>query len=56
MALIVFLGWAGWSAGLSLIAPGNTGNVARLAEWARDHKLGPVITLGEWLTYQDPAG
>ena len=54
MALVVFLGWAGWSAGLSLIAPGNTGNVARLAEWARDHNLGPVITLGEWLTYQAP--
>lgn len=52
MALVVFLGWAGWSAGLSLISPGNTGNVARLAEWARDHNLGPVITLGEWLTYQ----
>ena len=26
----------------------------RLAEWARDHYLGPVVTLGEWLTYQPP--
>jgi len=26
----------------------------RLAEWARDHQLGPVVTLGEWLTYQPP--
>ncbi len=54
MALTLFLGWAGWSAGLTLIAPGNTGNAARLAEWARDHGLGPAITLGEWLTYNPP--
>ena len=26
----------------------------RLAEWARDHYLGPVVTFGEWLTYQPP--
>jgi hypothetical protein len=26
----------------------------RLAEWARDHYLGPVVTLGEWMTYQPP--
>ena len=30
LALTLFLGWAGWSAGLTLIAPGNTGNAARL--------------------------
>jgi hypothetical protein len=27
---------------------------SRLAEWARDHDLGPVVTLGEWLAYQPP--
>ena len=54
VALTLFLGWAGWSAGLALIAPGNTGNAARLAEWARDHGLGPAITFGEWLTYKAP--
>jgi hypothetical protein len=26
----------------------------RLAEWARDHYLGPVVTFGEWLTYRAP--
>lgn len=26
----------------------------RLAEWARDHNLGPLVTLGEELTYQPP--
>jgi hypothetical protein len=26
----------------------------RLAEWARDHYLGPLVTLGEWITYQPP--
>jgi len=26
----------------------------RLAEWARDHYLSPVVTFGEWLTYQAP--
>jgi hypothetical protein len=54
VALTLFLGWAGWSAGLTLIAPGSTGNAARLAEWARDHGLGPAITFGEWLTYNAP--
>ena len=26
----------------------------RLAEWARDHYLGPVVTFGEWVSYQPP--
>jgi len=26
----------------------------RMAEWARDHDLGFVVTFGEWLTYQPP--
>jgi hypothetical protein len=26
----------------------------RLAEWARDHYLGPLVTLGEWISYQPP--
>ena len=54
VALIIFLGWAGWSVGQALTAPGNGTVSTRLAEWARDHYLGPVVTLGEWLTYQAP--
>ena len=54
VALIIFLGWVGWSVGQALTAPGNGTISTRLAEWARDHYLGPVVTLGEWLTYQAP--
>ncbi len=54
VAFIIFLGWVGWSVGQALTAPGNGSTSTRLAEWARDHYLGPVVTLGEWLTYQAP--
>ena len=54
VALVIFFGWVGWSVGQALTAPGNGNTSTRLAEWARDHYLGPVVTLGEWLTYQAP--
>ena len=54
LALVIFLGWVGWSIGQAMTAPGNGSVSTRLAEWARDHYLGPVVTLGEWLTYQAP--
>ena len=54
VALVIFLGWVGWSVGQAMTAPGNGTVSTRLAEWARDHYLGPVVTLGEWLTYQAP--
>jgi hypothetical protein len=50
----LFLIWVAWSIGQTLTAPGNTGTTARLAEWMRDHYLGPVITLGEWISYNPP--
>lgn len=53
-AFVVFLAVVGWSVGTALAAPGNTSTVARVAEWARGHYLGPVVTFGEWLTYQSP--
>ena len=53
-ALLVLLCWVGFSVGQALTAPGNTGTSARLAEWARDHYLGPIVTLGEWISYQPP--
>jgi hypothetical protein len=40
--------------GHALTAPGGGTLSTRLAEWARDHYLGPVVTFGEWLTYQPP--
>ena len=52
--LALFLSWVTYSVGEALAAPGNTGDLARVAEWMRDHYLGPVITLGEWITYTPP--
>jgi Phosphodiester glycosidase len=52
--LLVFLGWLGWSVGHALTMPGGGTVSERLAEWARDHYLGPVVTFGEWVSYQPP--
>jgi hypothetical protein len=52
--LTVFLACVAWSVGNALTAPGGGTLSDRLAEWARDHYLGPVVTFGEWLTYQSP--
>ena len=52
--LAACLCWVAFSVGQALIAPGNTGTSARLAEWARDHYLGPVVTFGEWISYNPP--
>jgi hypothetical protein len=43
-----------WSIGHALTMPGGGSVSERMAEWARDHYLGPVVTFGEWLTYQPP--
>jgi hypothetical protein len=53
-AVAIFVLLVGWSVGRALVAPGGGTLSDRLAEWARDHYLGPVVTLGEWLTYQPP--
>ena len=53
--LIVLLVPLSWSVGHALTMPGGGSISERLAEWARDHYLGPVVTFGEWLTYQAPA-
>jgi Phosphodiester glycosidase len=49
-----FLIWVCFSIGQALVAPSGGSASAKLAEWARDHYLGPVVTFGEWLTYQPP--
>ncbi|MGO8958429.1 MAG: phosphodiester glycosidase family protein [Streptosporangiaceae bacterium] len=43
-----------WSVGNALTVPGGGTFSERLAEWARSHYLGPVVTFGEWLTYSPP--
>jgi phosphodiester glycosidase len=53
-AMAVFLVVVGWSIGHALTLPGGGTLSERMAEWARDHYLGPVVTFGEWLTYQKP--
>jgi phosphodiester glycosidase len=50
----IFLVWVMFSAGQAAFKNNGQGFSANLAEWARDHYLGPVVTFGEWLTYQPP--
>jgi hypothetical protein len=52
--LLVFCCWVGFSVGQALAAPNGGSLASKLAEWARDHYLGPVVTFGEWLTYSPP--
>jgi hypothetical protein len=55
LALIAILFcWAAFSVGQALTAAGGGSTSSRLAEWARDHYLGPVVTFGEWLAYSPP--
>ena len=54
MAVVVFVAWFAWSMGHALTAPGGGRLSDRVAEWARDHYLGPLVTFGEWLTYEPP--
>jgi hypothetical protein len=52
--LFVFLAWFSWSMGHALTNPGGGPVSQRVAEWARDHQLGPLVTFGEWVSYQPP--
>jgi len=55
LALVTtFVFIVGWSLGHALTAPGGGTMSERVAEWARTHYLGPLVTLGEWLTYNPP--
>ena len=55
LALIaLFFCWVTFSVGQALTAPGGGSVSSRLAEWARGHYLGPVVTFGEWISYQPP--
>jgi hypothetical protein len=50
----VFVVWVAFSAGQATFANNGQGAAANLAEWARNHYLGPVVTFGEWLSYNPP--
>ncbi len=53
--ILVFFVWIAFSVRLvALSAPERRQYGLLLAEWARDHYLGPVVTFGEWLTYNPP--
>jgi hypothetical protein len=50
----VFVVWVAFSAGQATFQSNGQGTAANLAEWARNHYLGPVVTFGEWLSYNPP--
>ena len=54
LLLALFLAWFSWSFGHAMTAPGGGSLAGRAAEWARGHYLGPLVTFGEWITYQPP--
>jgi hypothetical protein len=51
IVLAIFLGSVTWSVGSVLSAPGTDTVAARMAEWARDHGLGFVVTAAENVQY-----
>ena len=50
----LFLVWVTFSSGQAAFKNNGQGLSANPAEWARDHDLGPVVTFGEWLSYNPP--
>jgi hypothetical protein len=52
--IVVIFAWFSWSLGHALTNAGGGTLSERAAEWARDHELGPLVTFGEWVSYQAP--
>src|ERR1700761_8270143 len=50
----IFFVWVLFSVGQAAFKNNGQGVTANVAEWARDHYLGPVVTFGEWLSYNPP--
>ena len=50
----VFLAWAMISLGQATFKNTGQSQAANAAEWFRDHGFGPVVTFGEWLSYNPP--
>jgi len=51
---LVFLGTVGTSVASALTAPGTQSTTARVAEWARNNGMSPLVTWAEQLMYQPP--
>jgi len=54
LGLVVVLGTVAGSMVPALTAPGTDSTSARIAEWARDHGMSPLVTWAEQRTYQPP--
>ncbi len=54
VVLALLLAWVTFSAGQAALQNNGQGVSANFAEWARDHYLSPVVTFGEWLSYNPP--
>lgn len=52
LGLVVFLVVAASSLGSALLAPGSDPPAARIAEWARDHGMGDLVTYLEKVQYE----
>lgn len=52
VALVLVVGVTSWSLGNALAGPSTDSRSARIAEWARNHGLGPLVTAGETLQYR----
>ena len=52
--IVAIFAWFSWSLGHALTDPGGGTLSERAAEWARDHAMGPLVTFGEWVSYQAP--
>ena len=50
----VFLVWELISLGQATLKNTGQSQLANAAEWFRDHGFGPVVTFGEWLSYNPP--
>jgi hypothetical protein len=50
----LFLIWVVFSVGQAAFQNNGQGVSANVAEWARDHGLGPIVTFGEWVSYNPP--
>ncbi|HEX7164123.1 MAG TPA: phosphodiester glycosidase family protein [Trebonia sp.] len=52
--LALFLVWLTFSVGQAAFKNNGQSVAANVAEWARDHHLGPIVTFGEWVSYNPP--
>jgi hypothetical protein len=52
--LLIFFAWVAFSLGQALTANNGLSTSEKLAEWGRDHYLGPVVTMLEQWTYTPP--